>query len=323
MTLYKNNKTLQFKKNYLLALILGIVLSFTLLILIWPSLWFNFPHNLINVFKFYKDVGTAVNYQPGNFYFLGFNFYPLVWVLFTTPPQVLILSLIGIIFAIKQFKDKNFLPVLLISWLIMPILRISLPGTSVYGGVRQALEFLPALAILAGLGASHIFSFSKKHSLLVKLVILILFIYPILVLYKLHPNENVYFNFLIGGSPGAQEKNFPSWGNSYGNAYKQGVDWINANVEDGAKLTLLQGELQNVYPPSLRSDIDFSKDNWSGSKKGGEYIMELTFNDTARAFSDKWDYVDIFLNPVYEVKVDKVSILKIWKNDPEHAIYIP
>jgi len=54
-------------------------------------------------------------------------------------------------------------------------------------------------------------------------------------------------------------------------------------------------------------------------QESGEYIVELTFNDTARAYDDKWNYVNKFLNPVYEVKVDGVPILKIWKNDFQHT----
>lgn len=323
LRVYKDKEPFKFTKLYLLILISGIIISFLLLTLSWPPLWSNFPFSLFNVFRFYKNVGIAVNYQPGEFYFLSFNFYPIEWILFTTPPLVMFLALTGIYYAIRHFKDKNFLPTLLILWLIMPILRISLPGTSVYGGIRQALEFLPALAMLAGLGAWQIVNLSKKYRLLIKLAIITLFLYPALILSKLHPNENVYFNSLIGGLSGARAANFPSWGNSYGNAYKQGVDWINTNAEFGAKATLLQGELQNVYPPSLRPDINFSKDNWSGPKKGGEYIMELTFNDTAKAFDDKWNYVNSFLIPVYEVKVDRVPVFKIWKNDLEHIKYFP
>ncbi len=319
LLIYKSKKHLEFKKSYLIVLITGILSSFLLLFLLWPSLWSNFPNNLLSVFSFYKDIGTGTNYQPEIFYFLGFNLYPIMWILFTTPPAVLFLVLLGVYYAVKKFSEKNFLPALLLIWLIVPILRVSLPGMSIYGGIRQALEFLPALVMLSGLGAMQVFNLFKKYQLLVKLVIVALFIYPAFILYKLHPNQNVYFNFLIGGLPGAMAADFPSWGNSYGNTYKQGVDWINANAEQGAKVTFLQGELQNVYPPSLRSDINFSKDNWSGSEKGGEYIIELTFNDTARAFPDKWDYVNNFLIPVYEVKVDGVPILKIWKNDRQHS----
>lgn len=135
----------------------------------------------------------------------------------------------------------------------------------------------------------------------------------------MHPNENIYFNFLIGGLKGAQSRNFPSWGNSFGNAYFQGIKWINQNVPQGSKLSLIQGTLFNVPPILVRKDINFSLENWSGINKGGEYLMDLTFNDTAKEFNYEWEYLEKFLVPVYELKVDSVSILKIWENDLDHT----
>ena len=47
--------------------------------------------------------------------------------------------------------------------------------------------------------------------------------------------------------------------------------------------------------------------------------MELTFNDSGKDFFYVWEYTNKFLIPLYEVKIDGVSILKIWKNDLEHT----
>jgi hypothetical protein len=132
---------------------------------------------------------------------------------------------------------------------------------------------------------------------------------------------------LIGGLEGAQSKNFPSWGNSFGNAYFQGASWINRNVEKRAKLSLIQGTASNVPPLYLRKDIDYlvggnidsQETYFSGIERKGEYLMELIFNDTGKDFYYAWEYVDKFLVPVYELKVDGVAILKIWKNDIEHT----
>lgn len=138
----------------------------------------------------------------------------------------------------------------------------------------------------------------------------------------MHPNENVYFNSFIGGLSGAKELNFPSWGNSFGNAYLPGIKWINANAEKEAKVVLLQGTLANAPLIYFRPDIKYlpesdsgKKNYFSGINREGEYIMELTFNDTGKDFFYRWEYVEKFLIPVYELKVDNVTILKIWKND--------
>ncbi|EKD90429.1 MAG: glycosyltransferase [uncultured bacterium] len=298
----------------------GTVIPLVMLIAPWPYLWKI--ENLLRVLVFYKEIGSGVNYQGDGFLIAGFNLFPLLWILFTTSILVLILSVVGVIvgFSDKSFKDK--FPLLWILWLFIPILRVSLPGTSLYGGVRQILEFLPAMSLLAGLGAYKIRNILTKRgvsSFLISGTIIFLFIFPILSLIKLHPYENVYFNFLIGGLNGAKEKNFPSWGNSYGSAYLDGINWINQNSEKNSKLSLIQGTRANVPDILLRKDIDFNNSNFSGIEKDGEYLMELIFNDTAKFNYYAWDYVNNFLDPVYELKRDDVTILKIWKNDAEHT----
>ena len=305
-------------KQYTVLLILAPVISVGILTISWPYLWYNWFDNFLKIFSYYREIGTITKYQPDSFYIAGFSFFPVLWILFTTPPVTLIFLCVGIISSYLRRKEKRFVSVLWLLWFLVPILRVAIPGSSIYGGVRQISEFVPAMALLGGLGAYQIGKWFKNNRIVLILIILI-FLWPVFVLFKLHPNENVYFNFLIGGLKGAQSKNFPSWGNSFGNAYLQGIRWINENVEEGAKLSLIQGTRLNVPPILVRKDIDFSGLHWSGINRGGEYLMELTFNDTAREFNYAWEYVDKFLVPVYEVKVDRVSILKIWKNDREHT----
>lgn len=306
-----------FLKKYLLILFIGPIFVTLALTASWPYLWENFPQGFLNVLYYYKQIGTGFSYQPESLYFLGFNTFPLQWILFTTPPLVLILSSIGIISAWVHKNEFNKVAILWILWLIVPIVRVSIPGANIYGGVRQIMEFIPALALLAGLGAWQISKWLNSSP--AKLLIVFAFVWPIFILIKLHPNENVYFNQLIGGLSGAQKINFPSWGNSYGNAYLSGINWLNKNAPENSKVSLIQGIDPNAPQILFRSDISLHNYYLSGIRREGEYLMELTFNDTGRAFYYAWDYVDNFLDPVYEVKVDGVTILKIWKNDLEHT----
>lgn len=300
--------------------------SFLIFLISWPYLLKNFPANLLNVLYYYKEIGIGANYQPENFYILGFNTFPLQWIIFTTPPLVLFLTTVGIFAVFKQRKRALGVTVLWLIWFVVPIIRVSLPNTAIYGGIRQILEFLPAMALLSGLGAWQISYWLRKYKF-TKALLLLFFLFPLIILIKMHPNQNVYFNFLIGGLKGATERNFPSWGNSFGNAYLQGIKWINEHAEYGAKLALIQGTPSNAPLIFLRPDINYlvngNEDTpytyFSGIDKEGEYLMELTFNDTGKNFFYRWEYVEKFLDPVYELKVDGVSILKIWKNDLEHT----
>ena len=284
----------------------------------WPFLWNGFPQSLIKVFAYYKNIGTGMQYQPSSFYIAGFNTFALQWIFFTSPPIVLILTLFGVVsvYLNRRFKDK--ISLLWLLWFLVPILRVSIPGFSIYGGVRQILEFLPAMAILAALGSWQILRLLKGR-MAMKIFMVAMFIWPAFVIVKMHPNQNVYFNFLIGGLKGAAMKHFPSWGNSYGNAYLSGIKWLNQNAAKDSKLALVQGTRPNAPPILLRSDILLDNKNWSGLTRDGEYLMELTFNDTGKAYYYTWEYVDKFLEPVYELKVDDTAILKIWKNDIEHT----
>lgn len=335
--LYLSSQVLTDLKKYLLVLVGGLVVVVVIFVGTWPYLWQNWPGNLFQIFEFYRGIGTGASYQPESFFLFGFNTFPLQWILFTTPPLTLAIFILGITAVALNKGGRNFIGVLLILWFLAPVIRVTMPGSVIYGGIRQIMEFLPAMALLSGLGAWQIISWCKKVSLaesnkkyfirVVQIFLVLSFIWPVSILVKLHPNENVYFNSLIGGLSGARDLNFPSWGNSFGNAYFQGIKWINQNAGKEAKVALLQGTLANAPLIYFRSDIRYipgdqdsgKKNFFSGINREGEYLMELTFNDSGKDFFYIWEYVEKFLVPVYEIKVDDVAILKVWKNDMDHT----
>ena len=172
------------------------------------------------------------------------------------------------------------------------------------------MEFIPAMAILTGIGVSKI----KPQFLL---IIFALFAFVIWENIKIHPNQNTYFNQIIGGLSGAKEKNIPYWGYNYGNIYFQGVEWLNNNAVPNAKLALPIVNMVNVPRIKLRPDINFSNGHLSGSNFGGEYVMEASNNWRPESWY-AYAFYDKNLNPVYEIKVDGVVLLKIWKNDKQY-----
>lgn len=314
-------------KSYCLTMLLSPLLILSIFILSWPYLWQDLG-GLFKVFGYYTERGLAGEKEAGIFLPGQINVYPVVWIIVTTPPWVLLLVLLGIICVIKV-KRKDKPGALWLLWLLIPILRAMLPHARTYGGVRQLMEYVPAMALLAGLGATKLKEticmrrgdLSIPHrKFLVPFAILGIFIPHLLILTKIHPNENAYFNFLIGGLKGASEKGIPYWGNSFGNAYFQGIWWLNKNAPKGAKLALLQKVNTNVSPVFLRYDIQyFAGEYRSGVERDGEYIMELTHQGSMHYYPYVWEYVNKFLEPVYEIKVDGVSIAKVWKNDLEHT----
>lgn len=314
-------------KKILKFLVFYPVIVISIFFISWPFLWQDPFIRLWNTFRYYQQIGSGNTTQPSSFYIFGFNTYPIQTVIFTTPVVILFFSLLGIIAAFLFFKKEKAKPSLLfLLWFFLPILRVSLPGASIYGGTRQIMEYIPAMALLAGIGAETLrrkaillFPPKKLYNFLIIAVILVSFIPITLKMVSIHPNQNAYFNPLIGGLRGARDKNYPYWGLTLGSVYKQGVDWLNKNAEKDARVALVIGTAPNIPKSFFRKDIQFNNGFWSSSRHEGEYLIETVYQDWIRVWYYDGEYVDRFLRPVYEAKVDGVPILKIWKNDKEHV----
>lgn len=285
----------------------------------WPYLWVDPIERIGKVIGFYRNIGFTQNRDP-EFIILGFNSYPLQWIIYTTPLIILSLAIIGVLISLRRFKkEDDKLSLLFLLWLLVPIIRVTLPQSTVYGGIRQIMEYIPALAIFAGIGAGFLVENFKKRErkLFIMAVITLAFILHIERMINIHPNENVYFNELIGGLSGAKSRNLPSWGNSFGAVYRQGVIWINDNAVKDSKVALARELMPNIPTIWFRPDLSVSNGYRSGYTRQGEYVIGLTYQGT-NSYSYFDSYLDKFLSPVYEVKVDDVAILKVWKNDEEH-----
>lgn len=291
-------------KQILLALTLSLPIVLTIFIFSFPTLWKDIPSGIIQIVNFYLKEGYA-NPQVSN---------PIVWIIYTTPPMVLFLTLVGML-NIRNLIKKNSFALLVLLWLLISFARVSLFGASNYGGARLIMEYIPALAIFTGISAGHLINRQRgKYWGICLFIFLAGFIPTIIKLKQIHPNENVYFNFFIGGLSGAKNKNLDSWGNSYGNAYYPLVVWMNNNSENGSRLTLPINSTVNIPRYKLRSDIALSNSYWAGPKHDGEYVSELTHDYEPKSWYSL-KYLENVLNPIYEVKVDGVAIAKLWKND--------
>jgi hypothetical protein len=228
---------------------------------------------------------------------------------------------------LRGFKEKHKLAIFIFIWFFLPILRVSLPDAGIYGGVRQIMEYIPAMAILSGIGAVMLrkvlinklkITDSKKSSLIISIILIALFIPITLKLASIHPNESVYFNPLIGGLKGAKEQNITEWGESLGNPNKQAMQWLDEHAEKDAKLATNFGLGSSIPTIFLRPDIKFTNAYRSVLERKGEYIIGLTHQT---GFEDTYffQYLDRFLIPLYEAKVDGVPIVRVWKNDIEHT----
>ena len=321
-------KRINFIRNNILigiAVLLVPLLAFLVFYGLWPFLWNNTLDNINKIIGYYRQIGIGTPAEMAPYIKHGWNTYSIIWIVYTTPIPILIFTFFGIIRSMFKFVKGNDFYLLVLLWFIVPVLRVSWPNMVIYGGVRQIMEYIPPMAILAGIGAGWLVNFVKKVSRgkrsavnFARMLVAAPLLFVVLEMIRIHPNENVYFNQLIGGLSGAKAKNIPSWGNTYGNVYLQGVKWLNENAEPNAKLGLPIATMGNVPRIKLRPDIDFWNGHWSGPNKEGEYEMEMDFEWSPKAWYS-FQYYDVYLNPVHVVSVDGVSLLKVWKNDLAHT----
>lgn len=315
-------KILKIPKNIIGGLIVYPLIPFSIVVIFWPYLWADPIARFLKIADYYRGIGTGSGSQP-EYLLWGFNTYPWLWILYTTPYITLLFVIIGVILSVFLLR-KNKVLLLWIVWMFVPIVRVTLPGSSIYGGVRQIMEYIPPMAMLTGFGAFELRKLIqdrfRKSSIIHYGFILLLglgYVFAIYQIIKIHPNENLYFNDFIGGLKGAANKNLPGWSTTLGNPYLQGVKWLNSHAEKNAILTLAVGTMTNVPKTFLRRDITFANNLESLTQRKGEYIMGLTYLNLVLPYDAQ--YPEAYLVPVYEKIVDGVAILKIWKNDEVHT----
>lgn len=291
-------------KFFFLTCVAGVA-CVAFLILIWPTAWAD-PTRIIWVIKENITIGLQkVRFQPDGFEPLGFNLYPFTLFFTQTPPIILLFGVLGMW---ESVKNRKYLLILI--WFFVPLLRFFIPHTFFYGGVRQFMEVLPALAVLVGIG---IFKLRKD----ILLIIGILFVILTINIIRLHPYQNAYFNIFAGGLKGAAERNLVDWTLTYGSIYREAVDWLNANAQVNANLTHLDGSMFAISPLWLRDDISLSPNHFSAFEQKGEYILVLTNPLDPPVFAKR--YPERFLKPLHQIVVDGVPLLSVYKNDSENA----
>lgn len=322
--LKKGISSFKISKPFLFSIIVYPIIAFIIFFGSWPYLWQSPVENIQKTINYYISIGTGGAPMQPEFQFLGLNTYAPQFIFFTTPLPILFFLISGSIFIIINYKkSRRPSSILWLIWFALPIIRVTMPNTSIYGGVRQIMEYLPALALLCGVGAvglksllTSYFKKGKTSRYFIPIIIVFIYIPVFLEIKNIHPNESFYFNQLIGGLEGATKK-FIIWDTALGNQYMQGIRWINTHVEKNSKLIMRWGMISNIPIIKIRQDITFGNYQESVYKKKGEYVIGLV--NTGIAFGYYADYYESFLNPVHEIKVDGIPILKIWKNDVSHT----
>ncbi len=277
----------------------------------WPYIYAN-PLTALDYFR-------AIMSQGGRSGSTQWNWQPIQITVATMPEVMLFCLVLGLGIAGWQvWKKQSFYRYILV-WCLMPVLRISVPPSVNFDGIRHFLEFLPGAALLAGVGGSFLAEqVGRIRSGLKSPTQLAI---AALILANLTLNftnfgfyQYIYFNTLVGGLPGAAQY----FGNSeatdyWAVSYRQGIHWLNENAPlDSALHVPVAGHLVDLTAPLwLRSDIQVIGEGLLPETRAqGKtiYVMLVTRDNFFNQVAEKCMYN---LPPVYRIKIQGIPILHI------------
>jgi hypothetical protein len=201
----------------------------------------NNPWNLDTLFE-----GRLVNslHLPAD--------YLPVYFLVSMPELVLLLLGVGVVLAAITLVRQRGLP----AWpmfgpyfvlgfaALFPFFFFVVFRPVTYDGIRHFLFVLPPLAAISGLALSRLFAALAARPLLARgafsAVIVTYLGWHGAFMHELHPHQYVYYNQLVGGVDGAEDRyELDFWGNSYHEA----VDRLVAYIKDEEERT----EISRIY----------------------------------------------------------------------------
>ncbi|MBI5549359.1 MAG: glycosyltransferase family 39 protein [Deltaproteobacteria bacterium] len=188
----------------------------------------------------------------------GFSAYSFFHIATMTPPIELMGLALAAVLPFQSGRRDSAIAALGWVWLLVPVVRIALPHSNYYDANRHFLEYIPALALLAGMGLDG--GLQRLGRLVERsrlpgrtavvpaglALVVGLAAWPVV---QYHPYETTYYNAFVGGLGGAQRRQL-SWhfcegmefwcpdseGDYWGFSFKNAVREVNRVAEPGAKL---------------------------------------------------------------------------------------
>jgi len=272
-----------------------------------PYLLFNLPDSLIAQFRYLASISEA----GGN----SFRILPTVNALVTIAGPFLPFFLLGLLVLPRTGERPHRLSILVYLWAFLPILRASLPRANDFDVVRHWLEVQPAFALIIGAGFDWLLTLLKTSVAASRIAICVVCAPVIWWNAVNHPFNLPYYNFLIGGLSGAQERGLAQSTDYWGSSYREGVKWLNAHADPNADVYVGVGQhmLQPLAPVWLRPDLHFRLMPEIEQSKIA-YVMYVTRTER---YPPLLAEMDGKLKPVFSIDVDGGTILKILRRTKE------
>ncbi len=303
--------------------------------LCWPWILIDFPDRILEHLSWLRSRALLGPDQ--------WQAAPLLKAVRTMPLLVLIPATVGFVFVVARRirrAPESALDVLLLLWLIVPVLRVSVPGAYDYDGIRHWLEFVPAVALLVGVAAQmgakvaanrwSLGQASRLRSVYLPAGLVLLWFSPVVAWNaRNHPHEYVFFNRAVGGLKGAQGAGDKEATDYWCLSYRQGMDWLNENAAPNAAVVVsvghhtvlttrrlwLRDDIGVFQLPPFGYDRAFYAEMITFIRRHPSEVYVMTV--TRREF---YGYLAHFVSqtssPIHEIRIDGGPILEIYRVDP-------
>ncbi len=192
------------------------------------------------------------------------------WLAITLPEPILLLLLFGAGLGVWRLtrtataaEPSLAAPVILIGAALFPLLYFAVRGSVLYDGMRHSLFVVPPLVCLAASTFDWMLATLARRSRAYAIGLAaaggLYLASHLTLLAQLHPLEQVYFNQLVGGLPGAYGRyETDYWGTSYREAVAELTRYLEAEAGGSPPATyrvaVCSSPLSSVtfFPPYLR-----------------------------------------------------------------------
>lgn len=200
-------------KRGMVTILVYMVISWLLIIAMFPLLW---EHPIDNIIMVFNDMANFTRWKGyylfnGNVIWNNQNTprsYAIVWILITTPIIYSLLMIIGSFKILSQLlKSKTALwsnkiemyDLIHLALFYTPLLAVIVLSSTLYNGWRQLYFIYPAFILISIKGLVYLYnSLKEKLKLLLIIIVFCSLLWNAYWIYISYPLSNVYFNVLAG-----------------------------------------------------------------------------------------------------------------------------
>jgi len=281
----------------------------------WPALWtdpFLLGKSFVRMshFPFQYDVlfqASLISAQQ-----IPWSYIP-VWFVITTPPFILLLSIIGFFWLIRNYlnrpeeafnSNEQWFILVLASFPIDFVILLIIINSTLYDGWRQVYFLYPFILFSAVYAFQQIKVKLKARPIALRIIygfISIFILLSLLKIYKLHPYQQVYFNHFVHKQDENRRKSFEM--DYWGLSYRAGLEYI----VDNDKSQLIRVCFANAAGPNNLICL---------SPEDQKRITIIESPDSADYFITNYRYHPqnySYKNEVFHIIRDKNRILSVFK----------